>query len=149
MIDGAVLQPATGTDPTVVALTTAQQAELAALYGDDQPLVDPHPDTAFTVLHVDGVPAGCIGLQPVAPGLGEIKRLYVEPSFRGWGLSHLLLTHLETQARAQGLTTLRLETGTEQHAAQALYIHHGYHPIPAYPPFTDEPASRCFAKDLS
>ncbi|WP_432943387.1 GNAT family N-acetyltransferase [Kribbella sp. CA-253562] len=149
MIDGAHLRPAEATDPALVALTTAQQSELAALYGDDQPLVTPHPDTAFTLLLVDNAPVGCIGLQPVTADLGEIKRLYVEPSSRGWGLSRLLLTHLESQARAQGLTTLRLETGPEQHAAIALYTRHGYHPIPAYPPFEHEPASRCFAKQLS
>jgi GNAT superfamily N-acetyltransferase len=149
MVDGAVLHPVESTDPTLLALTTAQQAELAALYGDDQPLVTPHPDTSFTLLLVDNAPVGCIGLQPVTADTGEIKRLYVEPSARGWGLSRLLLTHLETQARAQGLTTLRLETGPEQHAAIALYTRHGYHPIPAYPPFEHEPASLCFAKQLS
>jgi GNAT superfamily N-acetyltransferase len=148
MIDGAVLHPVDSTDPALLALTTAQQAELAALYGDDQPLVTPHPDTSFTLLLVDNTPVGCIGLQPVTADTGEIKRLYVEPSSRGWGLSRLLLTHLETQARAQGLTTLRLETGPEQHAAIALYTRHGYHPIPAYPPFEHEPASLCFAKHL-
>jgi GNAT superfamily N-acetyltransferase len=148
MIDGAVLLPVESSDPALLALTTAQQAELAALYGDDQPLVTPHPDTSFTLLLVDNTPVGCIGLQPVTADTGEIKRLYVEPSSRGWGLSRLLLTHLETQARAQGLTTLRLETGPEQHAAIALYTRHGYHPIPAYPPFEHEPASLCFAKHL-
>ncbi|ONI67830.1 hypothetical protein BWI15_32660 [Kribbella sp. ALI-6-A] len=149
MIDGAVLHPVESTDPALLALTTAQQSELAALYGDDQPLVTPHSDTSFTLLLVDNTPVGCIGLQPVTADTGEIKRLYIEPSSRGWGLSRLLLTHLETQARAQGLTTLRLETGPEQHAAIALYTRHGYHPIPAYPPFEHEPASLCFAKHLS
>jgi GNAT superfamily N-acetyltransferase len=149
MIDGAVLRPATSTDAALVALTTAQQAELAALYGEDQPLVTPHPDTAFTLLLVDNTPVGCIGLQPVTTEIGEIKRLYVEPLSRGWGLSRLLLTAVENQAVARGLTTLRLETGTEQHAAIALYTRHGYLPTPAYPPFEHEPASLCFAKHLS
>ncbi|TDO54853.1 ribosomal protein S18 acetylase RimI-like enzyme [Kribbella sp. VKM Ac-2527] len=148
LIEGAVLRPAEGSDPAVQALTNAQQAELAAMYGEDQPLVGLHPGIAFTLLLIEDAPVGCIGLQPVAPGVGEIKRLYVDPAFRGWGLSRLLLTHLESQARAQGLTTLRLETGTEQHAALALYTRHGYTPIPAYPPFENEPASRCFTKSL-
>ncbi len=149
MIDGAVLHRVEPTDPTLVVLTTAQQAELAALYGEDQPLVTPHPDTAFTLLLVDNTPVGCIGLQPVTATLGEIKRLYVEPASRGWGLSRVLLEAVENQARDQGLTTLRLETGTEQHAAIALYTGNGYQPIPAYPPFEHEPASLCFAKELS
>ncbi|GAA1564507.1 GNAT family N-acetyltransferase [Kribbella sancticallisti] len=148
LMEGVELRPAARTDPAVVALTTAQQAELAAIYGEDQPLVALHPDIEFIVLLVDGTPAGCVGLQPIGPGLGEIKRMYVEPSSRGWGLSRLLLAHLETQARAQGLTTLRLETGTQQHEAISLYTRHGYTPTPPYPPFEHEPASLCFAKQL-
>ena len=148
VMEGVELRPATRTDPAVVALTTAQQAELAAIYGEDQPLVALHPDIEFIVLLVDSTPTGCVGLQPISAGLGEIKRMYVEPSSRGWGLSRLLLTSVESQALAQGLTTLRVETGTQQHEAVALYTRHGYTPIPPYLPFENEPASRCFAKDL-
>ena len=149
LIEGVELEPIAGTDPDLLALTTAQQAELAAVYGDDQPLVGLHPDIEFTVLRSDGTAIGCIGLQPVGPGLGEIKRLYVDPAFRGWGLSRLLLDDLETRARTRGLTTLRLETGTEQREAIALYTRNGYHPTPPYPPFENEPASLCFAKNLA
>ncbi|HET6985151.1 MAG TPA: GNAT family N-acetyltransferase [Kribbella sp.] len=148
LIEGTELRAVPGTDPAVLALTTAQQAELAPLYGDDQPQVGLHSDIAFTLLLLDGTPVGCIGLQPVAPGLGEIKRMYVDPSARGWGLSRLLLKAVETQARAAGLTRLRLETGTLQTEAIALYTNHGYTPIPPYPPFENEPASRCYARDL-
>jgi GNAT superfamily N-acetyltransferase len=148
VMDGAELRPAARTDPAVLALTTAQQAELATIYGADQPLVELHPDIEFILLLIDGTPTGCIGLQPITPQLGEIKRLYVEPASRGWGLSRLLLTTLETHARTQGLTILRLETGTHQHAAVALYTNHGYTPTPPYPPFENEPASLCFAKEL-
>jgi len=148
VIEGVELRTATPADPDVLALTTAQQAELAALYGDDQPLVALHPDITFTLLALDGVPVGCVGLQPVAAGVGEIKRMYVAPSARGWGLSRLLLQAVEAQARSVGLTNLRLETGTQQVEAIALYSNHGYHPTPPYPPFEHEIASRCFAKEL-
>ena len=148
VIEGVELRTAPPTDPDVLALTTAQQAELAAMYGEDQPLVELHPDIEFTLLALDGTPVGCVGLQPVAPGLGEIKRMYVTPSARGWGLSRLLLEAVETQARSVGLTNLRLETGTQQVAAIALYTNHGYRPTPPYPPFESEVASLCFAKQL-
>ena len=148
LIEGMELRAVPGTDPALVTLTTAQQAELAAMYGEDQPLVAVHPDIAFTMLLLDGTPVGCVGLQPVSPGLGEIKRMYVEPSSRGWGLSRILLDVAESAARAAGLTRLRLETGTRQVEAIALYTNHGYTPIPPYPPFETEPASLCFAKNL-
>ncbi|WP_460666630.1 GNAT family N-acetyltransferase [Kribbella swartbergensis] len=148
LIEGMELRAVPGTDPALVALTTAQQAELSAMYGEDQPLVALHPDISFTMLLLDGNPVGCVGLQPVSPGLGEINRMYVDPSARGWGLSRVLLTAVESQARAAGLTRLRLETGTRQVEAIALYTNHGYTSIPPYPPFENEPASLCFAKDL-
>jgi GNAT superfamily N-acetyltransferase len=148
LIEGMELRAAPGTDPDVLALASAQQAELAAMYGDDQPLVALHPDIAFILLTLNGTPVGCVGLQPVSPGVGEIKRMYVDPSSRGWGLSRVLLTAVESEARAAGLTRLRLETGTQQVEAIALYTNHGYLPTPPYPPFETEPASLCFAKDL-
>jgi putative acetyltransferase len=148
LIEGTQLQAVAGTDPALLALTTAQQAELAAMYGEDQPLVALHPDISFTLLLLDGAPVGCVGLQPVSPGLGEIKRMYVDPSARGWGLSRALLKAVESEARRIGLTRLRLETGTRQHEAIALYTNHGYEPIAPYPPFENEQASLCFAKDL-
>ncbi|RZT14727.1 acetyltransferase (GNAT) family protein [Kribbella sp. VKM Ac-2569] len=148
VIEGVELRPAPPTDAEVLALTTAQQAELAAMYGEDQPLVALHPDIAFTVLTLEGTPVGCVGLQPVGPGLGEIKRMYVVPSARGWGLSRMLLGVVEEQARRAGLARLRLETGTKQVEAIALYTNHGYHPTPPYPPFENEIASVCYAKDL-
>lgn len=148
VIEGVELRQAPPTDPDVLALTTAQQTELAATYGEDQPLVALHPDITFTVLTLDGTPVGCVGLQPVGPGLGEIKRMYVAPPARGWGLSRILLEAVEGQARATGLTRLRLETGTKQVEAIALYTNHGYLPTPPYPPFENEVASLCYAKAL-
>lgn len=147
-IEGLELRSVPATDPALVALTAAQQAELAAMYGEDQPLVALHADISFTLLALDGAPVGCVGLQPVSPGLGEIKRMYVEPSSRGWGLSRILLEAVESRARATGLTRLRLETGTHQAQAIALYTNHGYTPTPPYQPFEHEPASLCYAKDL-
>jgi GNAT superfamily N-acetyltransferase len=148
VIEGVELHAAPAADPDVRALITAQQAELAAMYGEDQPLVALHPDITFTLLTLDGTPVGCVGLQPVAPALGEIKRMYVVPTARGWGLSRILLDAVESQARSTGLTRLRLETGTKQTEAIALYTNHGYRPTPPYPPFETEPASLCYAKDL-
>lgn len=148
LIEGMELRAVPSTDPDVLSLASAQQAELAALYGDDQPLVALHPDISFTLLLLDDTPVGCVGLQPVSPGVGEIKRMYVDPSSRGWGLSRVLLTAVESQARTLGLTRLRLETGTRQTEAIALYTNHGYTPIPPYPPFENEQASLCYAKDL-
>ncbi|MDX6279735.1 MAG: hypothetical protein QOH03_806 [Kribbellaceae bacterium] len=148
LMEGVELRRADRTDPAIIALTTAQQAELTAIYSDDQPVVALAPDIEYLLLTLEGTPVGCVGMHAFAPGLGELKRMYVEPASRGWGLSRLLLAEIESHARTQAIHTLRLETGTQQHEAITLYTHHGYEPTPKYPPFENEPASLCFAKHL-
>lgn len=143
------LEPATATDPVVLRLATAQQAELAERYGEEQPLVDLHPDIEFLVLWQDAEAIGCVGLQPFGPAAAEIKRMYVVPAARGRGLSRLLLGAVETHARNRGLTALRLETGVKHPEAIGLYSRSGYREIPRYAPYEDIALSVCFAKDLN
>jgi GNAT superfamily N-acetyltransferase len=147
--DQIELKPAIATDPVVVTLATAQQAELAERYGEDQPLVELHPDIEFLVLWQEGQAIGCVGLQPFGPAAAEIKRMYVVPAARGRGLSRLLLGAVENHARNRGLTALRLETGVKQAEAIGLYSRSGYREIPRYAPYENVALSVCFAKDLN
>jgi len=48
-----------------------------------------------------------------------------------------------------GFTTLRLETGTEQPEAVALYESLGYRRIPAFGEYASDPYSICYEKGLS
>src|SRR5438128_1047085 len=64
---------------------------------------------AFFVIRHDGLPAGCGGLKLFGSEYGEIKRMFVRPTFRGLGLGKLLLRRLETFGREQGVRRLRLE----------------------------------------
>jgi GNAT superfamily N-acetyltransferase len=140
-------------DPDVAALRTAQQAELRALYGDDDIGHEMTGDgVVATVLLRDGdVPVACGALRDapeLGAGVGELKRMYVVPSHRGRGLARRVLDELEAAAPAHGLTRLVLETGALQAAAIGLYLSAGYVPIDPFPPYEDETASRCLAKDL-
>src|SRR5262245_14245650 len=56
---------------------------------------------AFFVLRDDGTAAGCGGIQIFGAEYGELKRMYVRPSFRGRGYGKLLLNHLEDFAHKQ------------------------------------------------
>ena len=44
------------------------------------------PDGRLFYAERDGRPAGCVGIRPFSAGLCEMKRLYVEPSQRGFGV---------------------------------------------------------------
>ena len=90
------------------------------------------PDGIYLVGYVDGAPAAGGGLRTIGPGLGEIKRMYVRPAYRGRGLSRLLLEALESAAADRGHHTVRLDTGPDQPAALHLYTAAGYRSIGNY-----------------
>ena len=79
---------------------------------------------------------------------GELKRMYVRPQFRGLGFGKLLLDHLADHARTRGVGLLRLETGIHQKAAIRLYEREGFHRIPPFGPYFDDPVSLCYEKRI-
>jgi GNAT superfamily N-acetyltransferase len=84
------------------------------------------PGTAWIVLYEDGAPVGCGGLRTVAPGVGEIKRMYVRAHARGRGHGRRLLGELEAIAGAAGLRQIRLLTTEVLAEAIELYRSVGY-----------------------
>lgn len=90
------------------------------------------PGGAFLVVEEDGEPVACGGLRTLAPGLGEVKRMYVVPHARRRGHARRLLIALEDAARAVGLERVRLDTNAQQPEAVALYHACGYAEIADY-----------------
>jgi GNAT superfamily N-acetyltransferase len=84
------------------------------------------PGTAWIVLYDDGRPAGCGGLCEAAPGVGEIRRMFVAAAARRRGHGRRLLEALEARARALGYARVRLFTTTMLTEALALYAAAGY-----------------------
>jgi GNAT superfamily N-acetyltransferase len=131
-------------------LTQAMVDELSLRYeGDAGSPVAPHefepPYGLFVVVTEDGRDVGCGGLRLLRDGIGEIKRMYVEPGSRGRGHSRRVLKALVAHARSLGLQEIWLETGTLQPEAMALYASEGFAPIEPYGTYKDELLSRCFA----
>lgn len=143
-----VLEETTAADPEVAALAAEQEAEVMARYDEDDAGPGASPTSPAVLVRIDGRAVGCVAVEPHGDGPGEIKRMYVHPEARGRGLSRLLLERAEQIARAAGIRTLRLETGTEQPEAIALYRRAGYGPIPCYGYWKDDPSTRCFEKVL-
>jgi putative acetyltransferase len=81
-------------------------------------------------------------------GVAEIKRMFVAPASRGRGLGRRILAALEGEARQSGIACLRLETGTRQPEAVALYRAMGFRKVPPFPGYRDDPLSVFMAKDL-
>ncbi len=63
---------------------------------------------------------------------GEMKRLYVRPEFRSFGLGRYLIDAVVLAARGAHYAALRLDTLPSMTAAQGLYRKLGFVEIPAY-----------------
>jgi GNAT superfamily N-acetyltransferase len=103
---------------------------------------------AFFLVRHESQPAGCGGIQLYGKEYGELKRMYVRPTYRGLGLSKQMLEHLAGHARRNGVSLLRLETGIHQHAAIGLYETMGFRIIPPFGEYRDNPLSRFYEKKL-
>lgn len=138
--------------PDSQELLAELEADLRRRYrGDNQHPVTPSPlDVASFLVARDGHarPVGCVALRRRDDGSFEIKRMYVRPEARGHRLGDRLLSEIEDRARGLGASRVKLETGTAQPEAMAVYERNGYRPIEPYGDYKDSPMSRCYARDL-
>jgi putative acetyltransferase len=84
------------------------------------------PNFVFVIASVDGSAVGCGALRRLDTAVGEIKRMFVQPEFRGRGIARQILEALESRARDLGYASVWLETGIGQPEAIALYKSAGY-----------------------
>ena len=79
----------------------------------------------------------------------ELKRMWVIPEARGLGVSRTILSTLEVRARSEGVRSLRLETGVENHAALGLYARAGFQKRDPVGDYRADPLSVFMQKNLS
>ena len=91
---------------------------------------------------------GCGAVKDFAPGVMEIKRMFVLPECRGQGIASSVLQELEQWSRETGAVKCVLETGLKMPEAIALYQKHHYRRIPNYGPYAGVESSVCFEKKL-
>ena len=107
------------------------ETELAHLPGDYAP-----PSGQLLLALVDGDVAGCGALRPLHdadyPNACEMKRLYVRPAFRRFGLGRLLVMQLLDDARRAGYSNMLLDTLDDMESARELYATLGFEEVPPY-----------------
>jgi putative acetyltransferase len=99
-------------------------------------------------VRVDGELVGVGGIELQGEGVAELKRFFVAPAHRGAGIADAVIETLLGHARAQGTSTVRLETGDKQHAAIGFYRRHGFVEVARFPPYENSAASVCMARTL-
>ena len=106
----------------------AELAQLPAEYGP--------PRGVLLVAQVDGAYAGCVALRPLDDcdyaNAAEMKRLFVRPVFRGFGLGRSLTEAVLDRARELGYDSVLLDTLDAMEVARALYADLGFEEIPPY-----------------
>jgi ribosomal protein S18 acetylase RimI-like enzyme len=97
------------------------------------------PAGVFLIAQIAEKPVGCGALRTFAPGIGEIKRMWVSPEFRRQGVGRKLLESLQRAACERGFRAVRLDTHSSLTPALELYRTCGYREIPR---FNDNPYAR-------
>jgi len=105
---------------------------------------------AFYVAYLDDEPVACGAYRRIEgePGAAEVKRMWADPAHRGNKLGAAVLATIETAARADGFTELRLETGEHLTAAIGLYTRFGFAPCENWGEYAGVPLSHCMSKSL-
>jgi putative acetyltransferase len=138
-------------DDELVALMAALDEELHRRYPPESVHAlasGQELEATFLLARLGGEAVGCGALTELAPGIGEIKRMYVRPEHRGHRVGRHLLSALEQAGRERGFPLVRLEAGTRQPEATALYEAMGYRRIPCFGRYADDPFSVCYEKRL-
>ena len=105
------------------------------------------PDGVFLLAWQGHEPAGGVGLREFAPGICEMKRLYVYDQFKGEGVGRRLCTELIDEAKRLGYKKMRLDTLGRMGAARNLYKRLGFQEIESYR-FNPDPTTTYMERNL-
>lgn len=98
---------------------------------DELELYQP-PGGAFYFLEDEGSIIGMCALKKLNPEIGEIKRMYIKPNYRGKGYGKKMIEKLISRSKELGYSSIRLDTGPFMKQAQKVYRSSGFEIIEEY-----------------
>ena len=84
------------------------------------------PQGATLLVTFDGKPVGCGMFHTFAPGIAEIKRVYLKEDIRGMGAGRRLMEAIIARIQAADFEMIYMDTGKPLIAARALYAKLGF-----------------------
>ncbi|WP_042162445.1 GNAT family N-acetyltransferase [Paenibacillus gorillae] len=103
----------------------------------------------FVVAYSGHIAVGCGAFRPLDERSCELKRIFVDPSYRNKGIASRILTLLEQKILQAGYHSILLETGLMQPESIALYKRFGFVEIERFGPYIDCESSYCMGKTVS
>lgn len=91
------------------------------------------PDGVVLLLLVDGGVAGMGAVKRLGVDVGEIKRMYIRPRYRGGGYGKRMLNRLMEAGGKFGYASFMLDTPKFSHTAHHIYRSAGFDEIDEYP----------------
>ncbi len=90
------------------------------------------PGGAFFLAFETDRPVGCVALRRQSATVAELKRLYIIPDYRRFGVGRLLAERAVETGRLLGYSRLLLDTLPTMGEAQQLYASLGFKPTEPY-----------------
>jgi len=139
-------------DPDFIYLVSLLDNELWVELHEDQSMYEQYNkvsgiSTAIIVYDKEK-PVACGCYKEYNTVTVEIKRMFVEKSYRGNGIANLVLQQLENWAMENGFQYAILETSIHFTVAKSLYQKSGYFIIPNYDQYEALEESVCMKKKL-
>ena len=91
------------------------------------------PNGRIVIAFIDNNACGIGCLKSINKEIGEVKRMYVNPSNRKVGAGRAILQSLINAAKETGYKKIRLDSQKFMKAAHSLYRSFGFKDIPVYP----------------
>lgn len=98
------------------------EAEISSLPG----VYGPAQGGRLLLATYEGEEAGMVGIKKRETGLGEIKRLYVPPQYRGNGIGKMLVAEAVRQCREMGFKKVLADTDVNMRIAMVVFDEHGF-----------------------
>jgi RimJ/RimL family protein N-acetyltransferase len=118
------------------------QIDLLSVVGSIQEYVDDNlesfmswkpPNGVLYIIEEKGKVAGMGGLRKLRETVGEVKRMYIRPQFRGNGYGKQMAIRLLDEGRKLGCSSFLLDTAEYMLAAQHIYKSVGFKERGVYP----------------